>query len=111
PRWARSGPTPSWSPRTRSARDLDDPVRAALGVDHHVGDERVVAGFGEGQLDEAALRGRQVQALAAAVPGGEQVAALLVGRVELGPDDVERRGAVGAGVEHPDPDPLARPGR
>ncbi len=52
--------------RGRSARRayLEDAVGAALGVHHHVRQERVVPGLGERELHEAALRGGERQRLA-----------------------------------------------
>ncbi|MEU6539990.1 amidohydrolase [Streptomyces sp. NPDC047000] len=43
--------------------DLEHPPGTALGVAHDVGDEGVVAGLGEGQFDESALAGGEVEDL------------------------------------------------
>src|SRR5699024_1716196 len=65
-----------WCPRmssgtlrgpTCSVGDLQDAVRPALGIDHHVGDERVVPGLGHGQLHEPALGRCQGERLPAPV--------------------------------------------
>ena len=64
----------------------------AFGVDHSVVDERVLAGCGQGEFDEAALGGGEVEGLGGAVfevARAQQVGALLEYGVELGADDVE----------------------
>jgi hypothetical protein len=52
----RGGLVAKTAPRSPVA-DLDDAVGAAFGVDHDVGEERVVARLGERQLDEPSWAG------------------------------------------------------
>src|SRR5664280_631606 len=85
-------------------------VRADLGVGDLVRDDRVVPRFGGDQLDEAALRGCQVEHLGAAMIGvarPQQVRAFLEHRVELRAHYMEGAGPLRTGVQHPDPHPLS----
>src|SRR5262245_57553561 len=88
---------------------LEQAEGALAHVGELVGDDRVEAVLGQGELDEAALGRLEVQRLRAALvgTGPEQVLALLVHGVEHRADDVEGGVLRRAGVEDPGPDLLA----
>src|SRR5699024_3868783 len=90
-----------------SGADHERPARAAPGVDEVMGEEGVAAGFGELELDEAALAGLQRHRLGAGGLGAvQEVAALGPDGVELAADHVKAAGALRSRVQHPDPHPL-----
>src|SRR5690606_19028985 len=95
-----------WSWACPSFFDGEQPAGPLLRVRQDVGHEGVVARLGEDELDESALRGLQRERLRAAGSRAaavmQQVVALEVDGVELAPDDMERAGPVGSGVQHPD---------
>ena len=85
----------------------EEPDRAAPDEVEGVGHERIHPVFLRAELDDRALRRREVDGLAAPALGvaASQLDPLLDDRVEDRADDVERAVDVRAGVEDEDPDP------